>query len=99
MTQDLRLRMESLSDYGGFDEMKKDTLEVLFISLGLILIIAFPIGFGVFRNIISSRVESKLYNDKYGTHYTPSDFYWAGHTIKKRFHSQKEETYNLKVNQ
>lgn len=66
------------------------------IIIGFIFFVLVFVASFLFR-IEKCRVESRLYNERYGTNYTTSDFYWASRTIRGRFHPQKEETYNLKI--
>lgn len=71
-------------------EEMKCFLGVLF---GLFLIITSATCFSVVR----AGVEAKLYNDKFGTHYTTKDFYFSGMTIKRYLHSGVQSKLNLDV--
>lgn len=43
----------------------------------------------------SSKVEARLYNNKYGTDYTTADFLWSGGTIKEFLQGGKQNTQNI----
>ena len=69
---------------------------IIAVSLFIFIIVSI-FGAETFASIKNAQVESKLYNEKFGTHYSTSDFYWAGATIKNRLHNKSEETFNLNV--
>ena len=75
--------------------MRRAIIEWILLIFAILIFIS---GCG-FVKFMTCKTQAKLYNEKYGTNYTTSDFYWAGTTIKRLLHSQKEETYNLNVNQ
>jgi hypothetical protein len=41
--------------------------------------------------------DCKLYNDKFGTHYTTGQFFWSGETIKSFLNQGEQKTYNLNI--
>ena len=44
-----------------------------------------------------AKTESQLYNQKFGTHYTVSQFFWAGDTIKEFLNQGKQTVQNIKI--
>ena len=45
----------------------------------------------------SAKVEARLYNQKFGTSYTSSDFFWAGDTVKSYVNKGEQKTFNLNL--
>ena len=45
----------------------------------------------------SAKNEASLYNQKFGTHYTVSQFFWAGDTIKEFLNQGKQTVQNIKI--
>ena len=46
----------------------------------------------------TAKNEAFLYNKKYNTQYTTSQFFWAGETIKSFLNEGKQTTQNLNIN-
>lgn len=46
----------------------------------------------------SAKNESMLYNQKFNTKYTTSQFFWAGATIKSFLNEGKQTTQNINFN-
>mgnify|MGYP001499075940 CR=1 FL=1 len=44
-----------------------------------------------------SSASAHLYNERYGTHYSTLDFFWAGDTIKEFIGQGKNSTVNLNL--
>jgi len=70
----------------------------IFMSLIFFMVlVVFPMGaFISHKN--SAEIESRMYNEKYGTHYTAHDFFWSGGTIKEYLNGGKQNTQNLNIN-
>ena len=62
---------------------------MMIILLAAIIIV--PVGY------FSAKHEAQLYNQKFGTHYTVSEFFWAGDTIKEFLNQGKQTTQNIKI--
>ena len=45
----------------------------------------------------TAKYEAQLYNQKFGTHYTVSEFFWAGDTIKEFLNQGKQTVQNIKI--
>ena len=46
---------------------------------------------------VTSKHEALLYNQKFGTSYTTSQFFWAGDTIKNFLNEGKQETQHIEI--
>jgi len=57
----------------------------------IVLLIVIPFGWN------SAKVEARLYNQKFNTTYTTSDFFWAGDTVKSYVNKGEQKTFNLNV--
>ena len=60
------------------------------------------VGVGIVITIVMSfcwvgaKVESGVYNEQFGTHYTTKQFFWAGDTIKSYLQEGKQRVINIK---
>lgn len=61
------------------------------IIVAMVIIVFFACWF-------SSSREASLYNGKFGTQYTTSDFFWAGDTVKEFINQGKQSTQNININ-
>lgn len=71
--------------------------EEMKIGLSIAVIFSFIFGICLLINITEAGVEAKLYNDKFGTHYTTKDFYFSSRTIKRYLHSGVQSKLNLDI--
>jgi len=81
--------------YVSFDVI--DWIFNVIFTLFLVAIIAIPFVFFISQKN-KSEIEARMYNEKYGTHYTTHDFFWSGQTIKDYLNGGKQGTYNLNIN-
>jgi len=58
----------------------------------LIMGIAIPNIFCAYKTAVC---ESQLYNEIYGTHYSVSQFFWAGGIIKDYINKGQQKTFNI----
>ena len=68
-----------------------------FIS-GLLLFIVVTgliFGSGIFMEFKSAQHDAAIYNEKFGTHYSTSDFFFSGRTIKKYIHEGQQSKLNV----
>lgn len=67
------------------------------LKMGLLICSLFLISIGalVGHSLNRAEKEAEIYNNTYGTHYKPSDFFFAGNTIKEKIHGGDQKTFNL----
>ncbi|RTL04623.1 hypothetical protein EKK58_09950 [Candidatus Dependentiae bacterium] len=53
--------------------------------------------FGFMSEMKSAEIQAKYFNEKYGTHYTTHDFYWAGSTIRNYLTEGQQNTQNINI--
>ena len=47
---------------------------------------------------VASGVNAKIYNDKFGTHYTQAEFFWCQTTIRSFVEGGEQKTQNININ-
>jgi hypothetical protein len=63
------------------------------------LMFFFVITYGLYLRIyLDNKYQSELYNEKFGTHYTWQQFYFAGDTIKSFLNPGRQSTQNYNIN-
>ena len=72
--------------------------EVIFLVVFCVLFIIFLAAIILVPlEYFSAKNEASLYNQKFGTHYTVSQFFWAGDTIKEFLNQGKQTVQNIKI--
>lgn len=61
------------------------------------IIFSLAFGFISFCFWNTSKNDALLYNQKFGTTYTASQFFWSGDTIKSFINEGHNSTLNLKI--
>lgn len=81
-----------------------DWQDFCYIGQGLIMIsIVVIVGMGLIIGLIAvigipmAQIECRLYNARFDTHYTTSEFFWAGDTIKNFLNTGEQKTLNVNV--
>jgi hypothetical protein len=77
-----------------------DGIVVPFCIMILVVMLLFGLGVAMFCPLwwITAKNEALLYNQKYKTQYTTSQFFWAGETIKSFLNEGKQTTQNINFN-
>lgn len=78
-----------------------DVSDTLQLVGSFVIIVAFILTLGVglycIVGIPTAAKEARLYNEHFNTHYTTSDFFWAGDTIKSFLNKGEQKTINLEM--
>jgi hypothetical protein len=80
------------------DFLNEFVIPVLIVCFGFFLLIAFCASVLAPLWWFSAKNEAILYNQRLGTKYTTSQFFWAGETIKSLLNEGKQTTQNLNIN-
>ena len=70
---------------------------LIMISIVVVVGISLVIGLAAIIGIPIAQTECRLYNAQYNTHYTVSEFFWAGDTIKNFLNKGEQKTFNVKM--
>lgn len=62
----------------------------------VVMFIMIPLS-AIVPRMMSSKIECKLYNEKYNKEYTTWDFFWSGETIKSFLSPGVQTTQNVNV--
>lgn len=65
---------------------------------GIVLLFLLTPGIMFLSKINQAEIESRLYNGRYHTNYTPYDFFWSGDTIKIFLEGGPQSTQNININ-
>ena len=63
--------------------------------VGLFLLFSIVSTPMIFISYKTAVYESQLYNERFGTHYSVSQFFWAGDTIKSYLNTGEQKTFNV----
>jgi hypothetical protein len=72
---------------------KKGQAELIIVPIIIILIV----GGLILGNWIASGHQAKLLNEKWGTHYTQSECFWAPKTILSFINGGEQKTQNINI--
>jgi len=65
------------------------------VASGMLILISCVALPSVFCQYKTAQYESQLYNGKFGTNYSISQFFWAGSTIKDYLNKGEQKTFNV----